>query len=90
MLEPSFQLNFCRFCRLTTPTASLILSAHEGDALPTFIVTCLIPFLRGAQERLQRVYQRMMEFAQEHAAARSQEQEDAGGSSSSSAMHEQD
>lgn len=66
------------------------LSAHEGEALPTFIVTCLIPFLRGAQERLQRVYQRMMEFAQEHAAARSQEQEDAGGSSSASAMHQQD
>jgi hypothetical protein len=47
-----------------------VLRAHEGsDDLAAFISAHLVPFLRGANEWLGRVYQRTVEFLEEHGAA---------------------
>lgn len=49
-------------------------AAHAREELPTFITTCLLPFLRGAHERLQRVYTRTLEFAEDLARQRRTEE----------------
>ena len=54
--------------------AEASIRAHERDELPAFVLACLLPFLRGAQERLQRVYQRMLAFAEEQARQRMTEE----------------
>ena len=63
-----------------------VLLAHKDSTdLAGFISAHLIPFLRGANERLGRVYQRTVEFLEEREAERrAQEQPEAN------SLHEQD